>query len=193
LSADDALSVIADHDPDIIMLGDLTSAGRAEIAVRLANIGHMVLATLPVRSASKALAHLIDLTGNPFQAAEAVTGIIAQQSLRLLCPRCRKALQESAQIEQLARLRDSISPAVTYRAVGCIDCKGGYSSRWLLYEAFAMTQSLRQVIVQGPAHPDEHLIESAAQKDGLVSMSHQAQDLFIAGSTTVEELLAFSL
>ena len=192
LSADDALSVIADHDPDIIMLGDLTSAGRAEIAVRLANIGHMVLATLPVRSASKALAHLIDLTGNPFQAAEAVTGIVAQQSLRLLCPRCRKALQESAQIEQLARLRDAVSPAITYRAVGCIDCKGGYSSRWLLYEAFAMTQSLRHVVVQGSGRPDEHLIESAAQKDGLVSMSHQAQDLFVAGSTTVEELLAFS-
>ena len=193
LSADDALSMISDHDPDIIMLGDLTTPGRAEIAVRLANIGHMVLATLPVRSAAKALTHLIDLTGSPFRASEAVTGIVAQQSLRLLCPRCRKALPENIQHEQLARLRVKVQPPVTYRAVGCIDCKGGYSSRWMLYEAFAMTQDVRHVLVQNSGHADDVQIEAAAEVSGLVTMSRQAQDLFIAGSTTVEELLAFTL
>ena len=193
LTADDALSMITDHDPDIIMLGDLTTPGRAEIAVRLANIGHMVLATLPVRSATKALTHLIDLSGSAFRASEAVTGIVAQQSLRLLCPRCRKPFPENLQVEQLERLRVKVEPPVTYRAVGCIDCKGGYSSRWMLYEAFAMTQDVRHVLLQEAGRTDEAQIEAAAERGGLVTMARQAQDLFVAGSTTVEELLAFSL
>jgi type IV pilus assembly protein PilB len=193
LNADDALSMITDHDPDIIMLGDLTSPGRAEVAVRLANIGHMVLATLPVRSAAKALTHLIDLSGSAFRASEAVTGIVAQQSLRLLCPRCRTPLPEIVQLEQLSRLSVKVEPPVTYRAVGCIDCKGGYSSRWMLYEAFAMTHEVRHALIQGAGQADDAQIEVAAERGGLVTMSRQAQDLFVAGSTTVEELLSFSL
>jgi type IV pilus assembly protein PilB len=193
LSADDALAMITDHDPDIIMVGDLTAAGQAQIAVRLANIGHMVLATLPVRSAAKAVTHLVDLSGSAFRVSEAITGVVAQQSLRLLCPRCRKPLPEDAQREQLDRLRVKVQPPVTYRAVGCIDCKGGYSSRWMLYEAFAMSQDVRQVLQWEGGRTSEEQIERAAERSGLVTMSRQATDLFVAGSTTVEELLAFTL
>lgn len=191
LTADDAMEAIAGHDPDIVVLGDLVTLHAAHLAVRLANIGQLVLATLPVRNAVKAVTHLTSLTGLPFAVAEAVTGVIAQQSIRMLCSRCRKAHAEDARAGQLARLPMSLDPAALYRAVGCIDCRGGYAGKQTLYEAFAMTPEVRRAVVRAEGAPEDGAIEDAAAISGFVPMHRQARELLMQGATTIDELMSF--
>jgi type IV pilus assembly protein PilB len=191
LTADDALNMIADQDPDLVVLGDLNTRSVADIAVRMANIGHLVLAMLPSRTAAKALGRLIDTTGAPFPVAEAVTAVVAQQSIRLLCERCKKEVPPAAIAELKLRLRDQNVPGTLFRNVGCIECKSGYGSKRVLFECLAMTPAVERVVLQADRIPEESAVEAAAIQDGMVSMRQQALDLLHHGHTTVDEFLPF--
>jgi type II secretory ATPase GspE/PulE/Tfp pilus assembly ATPase PilB-like protein len=191
LTAEDALGMILEQDPDLVVLGALTGRGMAEIAVRMANIGHLVLAMLPSPTAAKALVSLVHTTGDPFAVAEAVTAILAQQSLRLLCGRCKKEVAESALAEEQSRLPGETAPSTIYRSVGCIECKAGYSGNRMLFETLAMTPELRRSVQQSQTIPDESVLEAAGVRAGMTTMRQQALDLLCSGSTTVDEVLPF--
>jgi type II secretory ATPase GspE/PulE/Tfp pilus assembly ATPase PilB-like protein len=193
LTADDALRMIADQDPDLVVLGDLNTRSVAEIAIRMANIGHLVLAMLPSRTASKALGSLVDTTGARFAVAEAVTVVIAQQSIRLLCERCKKEVPPAAMAEEGLRLRDQNVPPVLFRNVGCIGCKSGYGNKRVLFETLAMTPAVRRIVLEADRIPDESALETAAMQDGMITMRQQAHDLLHRGHTTVDEFLPFIL
>ncbi len=193
LTVDDALETIVDHDPDIVVLGDLTSRPAAQVAVRLANIGHLVLATLPSRTAAKALGSLVSTTQDLFPVAEGVSLVLAQQSVRLLCERCKKEVSPAQKQELLMGLRDAVVPPTVFRAVGCIECKAGYGGKRLLFETLAMTPAVRSVFLQSGKVTDEPALEAAAAQDGMTLMRQQALDLMRDGSTTVDEVLSFIL
>ena len=191
LTVDDALDTIVDHDPDVVVLGDVMNPSVAQVAVRLANIGHLVLATLPSRSSAKALGWMVDATKEPFQVAEAVSAVLAQQALRVLCSRCKKEISPSLVQDQLLYLRGAAAPPRLFRAVGCIECKAGYSGKHVVFEALAMTPALRSILLQTGRIPDDAAVEKAAIQDGMTPMLQQALELLQSQSTTVDEVLPF--
>jgi type IV pilus assembly protein PilB len=125
--------------------------------------------------------------------AEAVTAVMAQQPIRLLCERCKKEMAPAAAEEQKLRLRGETAPSTLYRGVGCIDCQAGYGGKRVLFEALAMTHAVRCILLHADRIPDEFSLETAAVQDGMMLMRRQALDLLQNGSTTVDEVLPFIL
>jgi len=191
LSVEDALDTIVDHDPDVIVLGEVVNPSVAQVAIRLANIGHLVLAALPSRNAAKALGWMVDMTGSPFQVAEAVTAVLAQQSLRLLCSRCKKEVSPSLVEDLHLHLRGADAPSRFFRAVGCIECNAGFSGKHLIFETLSMTPAIRNILLRAERIPDEAAVEQAAIQDGMTPMLQQALEFLRRESTTVDEVLPF--
>lgn len=179
------LRSILRQDPDIVMVGEIRDGETAEIAVRSALTGHLVLSTLHTNDAPGAITRIIDMGIEPFLISSSIIGVIAQRLVRKICPLCKKAYTPD---ERGARLLDILEGEVptVYKGTGCQICNGtGYKGRTAIFEMMETDKMLRTMIDKG-ATTDE--IRDAAVENGMLTLRESCKKLVLKGVTTVEEL-----
>ena len=146
-----ALRSFLRQDPDVIMVGEIRDLETAEIAVKAAQTGHMVLSTLHTNDAPQTISRLMNMGIAPYNITSSVSLVIAQRLARRLCPNCKRPaeLPEHALLAE-GYTSDEIHEGFTlYEAVGCGECTGGYKGRTGIYEVMPMTEAIQAIVLQG--------------------------------------------
>lgn len=181
-----ALRAFLRQDPDIIMVGEIRDLETAEIAIKAAQTGHMVMSTLHTNSAAETLTRLRNMGVPSFNIATSVNLIIAQRLARKLCNHCKKPLDipREAQIQE-GFPEDKIGTFKIYRPVGCEQCNGGYKGRVGIYEVVKITPALQRIIME-----DGNSIDIAQQMraDGFNDLRTSALLKAMQGITSLEEV-----
>lgn len=184
-----ALRAFLRQDPDIIMVGEIRDLETAEIAIKAAQTGHMVMSTLHTNSAPETLTRLRNMGVPAFNVATSVNLVIAQRLARRLCPNCKKladiphtTLKEIGFSE--AQLADP--DFRVYEPVGCSGCANGYKGRVGLYEVMKITSSISKLIME-----EGNAIEIAEQSaaEGFDNLRMSGIKKIIAGMTSVQEIM----
>lgn len=181
LTFDTVLRALLRQDPDVIMLGEIRDRTTAEMAIKAAQTGHLVLSTLHTNSAAAALTRLQQLGVARYQLASALTLIIAQRLLRRLCPYCRSA----APYEEQPRSPLLPAESIPIYSQHCPHCHGGYQGRVGLYEALVITPEITAALLQKAS--DTAIVQLARQQ-GMQTLAEAARPLLLAGVTTTAEL-----
>jgi type IV pilus assembly protein PilB len=178
------LRSILRQDPDIIMIGEIRDNETAQIAVKAAITGHVVLSTIHTNSAVGAVARLVDMDIEPYMVADSTVGVIAQRLVKKLCPHCKqKYTTPPDEMEYLG----ITEPMELYKAGGCKVCGNtGYKGRMGIHEIFVLTGKIRAMINKGIS-ADE--IEQEAINNGMVTLREDCLAHVFKGETSVEELI----
>ena len=186
------LRAILRQDPDIISVGEIRDGETAEIAIRAAITGHLVLSTVHTNDAVSTVDRLSDIGVEPYLISSGLNAVISQRLVRRICPHCRKEYQATPEELELLGL-PSINPQtgqpyVLYKGEGCPECfNAGYRGRIGVFEVFTLDRSLRQAITEGARR--EKLQQMVEAQGGYRSLADNARDLVLEGVTTVEEAL----
>jgi len=182
------LRSILRQDPDVIMVGEIRDSETAKIAVQAALTGHLVFSTLHTNDSAGALARLVEMGVEPFLAASALVGVLAQRLVRTVCPYCRISYRPDEDL--LAELFDGThvpTQATFYRGRGCSHCMDvGYLGRTGLYELLEVTDPIRRLVTN---NADAAMIRQQALKMGMRPLRQAGLAKVLAGETTVEEVL----
>lgn len=192
MNFEQAIRSILRHDPDIVLVGEMRDKETAEVAIKLANTGHLTFSTLHTNDAASAVARLFKMGIEPFLIAYAINIIVAQRLIRKLCD-CKKpvrnfdeALMKSAGLN-VAEWRNY----TIYESVGCEKCgKTGYKGRMAIHEALYFTRDIRQLIVKSGEDIDEDAIREQARKDGTLSLRDSGLERVKFGLTSIQEVIA---
>ncbi len=182
-----ALRSFLRQDPDIIMVGEIRDLETAEIAVKAAQTGHMVLSTLHTNDAPQTIARLMNMGIAPYNITSSVTLVIAQRLARRLCPRCKRP----ATIPAKALLAEGFSQAEldegfsVFEAVGCDECTEGYKGRVGIYQVMPMSDEIATIILEGGGAIQ---IAEAAQRSGIRDLRHSALWKVKQGLTSLAEI-----
>ncbi len=186
-----ALRSILRQDPDVIMIGEIRDQETASIACQAANTGHMVFSTVHSNDAVTALFRLLDLGVEPFMIASALSGVLGQRLVRLLCEACKEPYKPKREFLDKANLPvDKID--VFYRRPEnpeqvCAECGGtGYFGRTGIYELMVLNEAMRDMIRENPSI---NKIKAEAVKNGMFSLQQDGLRQVIQGRTSIEELL----
>src|SRR5690606_38110229 len=146
-----ALRSFLRQDPDIIMVGEIRDFETAEIAVKAALTGHLVLSTLHTNDAPATISRLLNMGVEPFLITASVNLVLAQRLARKICPECRRESDLDAQaLLEIGCTEAQIATAKIYRGVGCPACNNtGYKGRIALYEAMRFHDDLKEMVLQG--------------------------------------------
>lgn len=145
-----ALRAFLRQDPDVLMVGEIRDPKTAEIAVKAAQTGHLVLSTLHTNSAAETLARLADMGIPSYHIATSLSLLIAQRLLRRLCHHCKRPVTLPARtLMQEGFTRDQADKVTLYAAGGCDRCHGGYRGRVGIYETLPITEAVSRVIMSG--------------------------------------------
>ncbi len=179
------LRSILRQDPDVVMVGEIRDGETAEIAVRAAITGHIVLSTLHTNDSPSTVARLVDMGVAPYLVSSAVVGILSQRLVKKLCPNCKRAYEASETEKRNLEVEPNQSLTL-YEPVGCPACGKGYKGRTAVHELMVMTEQVRNIIDRGGT-TDE--IRKQALADGMSTLMQSAARLAIKGDTTYEEVL----
>lgn len=181
------LRSILRQDPDIVMVGEIRDAETAEIAVRAATTGHLVLSTLHTKTAVGSLTRLVDIGIEPFLVASSVVGVVAQRLVRIICPRCRESYSAAPDVLESLKGHAAEEFVTLQRGSGCTHCsRTGYRGRTAIGEVLPLSAVLRQMVC---ARAGEEDLESQAVREGLVLMKDDGLEKVRRGMTTVSEIL----
>ena len=182
-----ALRAFLRQDPDIIMVGEIRDLETAEIAIKAAQTGHMVLSTLHTNDAPQTLARLVNMGVPFFNIASAVTLIIAQRLARRLCEHCKTSEEiPRAALEEEGFTDEQISEGFTlYKAVGCDQCSDGYKGRVGIYQVMKLSEEMGQIIMNNGNALD---LAHQAQKEGVNDLRQSGLLKVIQGVTSLEEV-----
>lgn len=182
------LRAILRQDPDVIMVGEIRDGETAEIAVRAANTGHLVLSTLHTNDAAGAITRLVDMGIEPFLVASSVLVALAQRLPRLVCPQCRVLYELAPDApERIFIGVDVDKPVTLYKGSGCENCGNtGYKGRLAIHEVLPITAGIRQLIVRN-ASTDE--IKKRATTEGMINLKMDGIQKALNGLTTIEEVI----
>jgi len=182
-----ALRAFLRQDPDIIMVGEIRDLETAEIAIKAAQTGHLVLSTLHTNDAPKTLTRMVDMGVAPYAIASSVSLIIAQRLARRLCDNCK----ESRDIPREALLREGFSEAevdeglTIYGPVGCNKCNDGYKGRAGIFQVMPISESIGRIIMEGG---NAMQIASEADKEGIWDLRRAGLFKVKNGVTSLEEV-----
>jgi type IV pilus assembly protein PilB len=183
-----ALRSILRQDPDIIMVGEIRDTETAEIAIKAALTGHLVLSTLHTNDAPSTVTRLIDMSIDPFMVASSVLLVAAQRLARKLCPECREPTKPPPErLVDVGCTPDEAANATVYRAKGCTRCTGGYRGRFGMLEVMPLSEEIKRLIIGGGSAID---IRAAALREGMISLRRCGLRNALKGVTSVEEVLA---
>jgi len=182
-----ALRAFLRQDPDVIMVGEIRDLETAEIAIKAAQTGHLVLSTLHTNDAPKTLTRLIDMGVKPYAIATSVSLIIAQRLARKLCNNCKapiemppEALLKEGYTEEEVELGIKI-----YKPVGCSSCTDGYKGRTGLYQVMPVTEEIQRIILQ-----EGNAVDIAAQSaaEGIWDLRKSGLEKAKSGITSLDEV-----
>jgi type IV pilus assembly protein PilB len=193
MNFEQAIRSILRHDPDIVLVGEMRDKETADVAIKLANTGHLTFSTLHTNDAPSAVARLYKMGIEPFLIAYAINLIVAQRLVRRLCTNCKKrvsnydeALMKAANLNIVEWKNYNI-----YEPKGCEKCNGtGFKGRLAIHEALYFTKELRQIIVKSGEDVDEEKIRIQAKKDGSLNLREAGLEKVKLGLTSIEEVLA---
>lgn len=178
------LRSILRQDPDIIMIGEIRDTETAEIAVRAAITGHLVLSTMHTNDSASTVSRLVDMGVEPYLVSSSVVGVAAQRLVKKICTNCINQYQPSQSDMELLNLQDG---DMLYKGEGCSICNNtGYKGRTAIHEIMLMTREIRE-LVDHRGSIDK--IRSAAAKYGTISLKESCCELVRKGITTKEEML----
>lgn len=182
-----ALRSFLRQDPDIIMVGEIRDLETAEIAIKAAQTGHLVLSTLHTNSAAETLNRLVNMGIPTFNIASSVTIIIAQRLARKLCEQCKVTRDDFTKqgLIELGFSETELAGINLYKAVGCSQCTHGYRGRIGLYELLTMTKEIGQLIMDGGNSLE---ILKVAQANGMLTIYQSGLEKVKIGVTTIEEV-----
>lgn len=183
-----ALRAFLRQDPDVIMVGEIRDYETAEIAVKAALTGHLVLSTLHTNDAPSAVSRLLNMGIEPFLVASSVIVILAQRLLRRVCAQCKVPVTVPRRALVDVGLTDEEAAAITcYRGSGCDFCSGtGYKGRIAIYEVLSLTPELRDLILSGASAVE---IKRAAIQQGMRTLRMSGLSKLKEGITTVQEVV----
>jgi type IV pilus assembly protein PilB len=195
LSLEGALRAILRHDPDVVMVGEMRDKDTAELAVKLANTGHLTFSTLHTNDAPSAVSRLYKMGLEPFLIAYAINLVVAQRLMRRLCTQCKTVEKnpDPVLMRELGFTEDDIRDIKVYksnRGASCPNCKGqGYKGRRAVAEAMYFSPEIRASIVNAGGKIDEDALRKIATKQGMLSLSASAREIVRLGDTSLEEML----
>ncbi len=186
-----ALRSILRQDPNIIMIGEIRDTDTAQISVKAALTGHLVLSTIHTNSAVKTIGRLIDMGIDPFLVASSLSGIVAQRLVRRVCQVCAKTEAPTANEKEIFEKHGFESIRKVKRAVGCSSCNNkGYKGRVAVFEILDVNENIIKMISN---HEKEYDILTQARKDGTRLLVEAGLAKVKDGITTVEEILKLGL
>ena len=179
-----ALRSILRQDPDIVMIGEMRDQETAEIAIRAAITGHMVLSTLHTNDSASTITRLVDMGVAPYMVATSLIGIVAQRLVKKICHECRTPRMSTPEENELMGVSESIT---IYDACGCPKCNNtGYTGRTAIHEILTCTSEMTGLIANG-GKIDQ--ISELARKQGTKLLRDNVSELVQAGETSIEELV----
>lgn len=182
-----ALRAFLRQDPDVIMVGEIRDLETAEIAIKAAQTGHLVLSTLHTNDAPQTLTRMVNMGVPAYNIASSVSLIIAQRLARRLCNNCRT--KESIPDEELRREgftdEDLAGSPKIFKAVGCDQCTNGYKGRVGIYQVMPVSEAMGRIIMEGGNAID---IADQAHKEGIPDLRRSGLKKVLAGVTSLEEI-----
>jgi type IV pilus assembly protein PilB len=185
----EALRAFLRQDPDIIMVGEIRDLETAEIAIKAAQTGHLVLSTLHTNDAPSTLTRLANMGVPPYNIASSVILIIAQRLARRLCKTCKQPVNIPRQALLKAGFTEQqIAEGFTvYGPAGCEECSGGYRGRVGIYQVMPISEEMQNIIMRGGNQLD---LESQARKEGVHDLRQAGLLKVRAGITSLDEVEA---
>jgi type IV pilus assembly protein PilB len=182
-----ALRSFLRQDPDVVMVGEVRDLETAEIAIKAAQTGHLVLSTLHTNDAPQTLTRLIDMGVKPYAIATSVSLIIAQRLARRLCSSCKMLVDVPAEALRKEGFSDTdIAAGVkVYAPKGCSNCTDGYKGRLGIYQVMPVTETIGRLIMAGGNAID---IADEAAKQGVWDLRRSGLEKVKAGMTSLEEI-----
>ncbi len=187
LTFSSALKAFLRQDPDVIMVGEIRDLETAEIAIKAAQTGHLVLSTLHTNDAPKTLTRLVDMGVKPYAIATSVSLIIAQRLARRLCNNCK----ETKEIPREALIKEGftdeeIDQGMTINSpVGCAQCTDGYKGRVGIYQVMEVSDTMGRIIMEGG---NAQMIADQSDKEGIWDLRRAALEKVRGGVTSLEEI-----
>jgi type IV pilus assembly protein PilB len=182
-----ALRSFLRQDPDVVMVGEIRDLETAEIAIKAAQTGHMVLSTLHTNDAPQTISRLMNMGIAPFNITSSVNLVIAQRLARRLCPHCKKAME----LPEHALLAEGFSEKQVqdgihlFEAVGCDQCNEGYKGRTGVYQVMPMSEEIQKIVLEGG---NALQIAEAARRDGVNDLRQSALRKVASGITSLAEI-----
>lgn len=175
------------HDPDIIMVGEIRDRETADIAVRAALTGHLVLSTVHTNDAASSLTRFVDMGIPPYLLTSTVNIIVAQRLVRKICPKCKTEKKLTKEDITLMEINDSFKAGETvYYGKGCKSCqKTGYQGRTPIFEIMKLSDPIKKGLLRGESSFE---LKDLAQKEGMLTLRDSGISLVKKGITTLEEI-----
>ena len=170
------------QDPDIILVGEIRDEETAQVAIRAAITGHLVLSTLHTNDAPSSVVRLIDMGIKPYLVADAIVAVIAQRLVRIICPYCKA----EHKVTKLEKKMINLKPNETvYEGKGCSKCNNsGYSGRRAVFEIMEVDEKVRNLIYRGESIDT---LREYIEEKGMINLREATIDLVKRGITTIEE------
>ncbi|HSV43345.1 MAG TPA: ATPase, T2SS/T4P/T4SS family [Candidatus Bathyarchaeia archaeon] len=181
-----SLRAILRQSPDIVMVGEIRDTETADIAIKAALTGQLVLSTLHTNDAAGAVTRLVDMGVEPFLVASSLVMVVAQRLCRRICPHCREQIDIPRQA--LERLGNAVKPGMKFfHGKGCEACRStGYRGRVGITEVLQIDEAVRDMLIRGET--SDAIKEYARKKQGMLTLWEDIIRKFIAGETTLEEV-----
>ncbi len=183
-----ALRAFLRQDPDIIMVGEIRDLETADISIKAAQTGHLVLSTLHTNDAPATLSRMMNMGIPPFNIASSVILITAQRLARKLCPTCKIPLDvpRKALLDAGFKVEDLDGNWTPFKPVGCSACNNGYKGRVGIYQVMPITEEIQRIILEGGSTLD---IAQQAGKEGIRTLRESGLIKVRQGTTSLEEVL----
>jgi len=184
-----ALRTFLRQDPDVIMVGEIRDFETAEIAVKAALTGHMVLSTLHTNDAPGTISRLLNMGIEPFLVTASVNLILAQRLARRLCPECKKPADVSEEtLLDIGVPAEEIGSFTVYEPNGCSACNGrGYKGRVAVYEVMPFWDALKDLVIQGASTAE---LKAEAMRLGMKTLRMSGISKLKEGITSIDEVVA---
>ena len=193
MNFDQAIRSILRHDPDVVLVGEIRDRESADIAIKLANTGHLTFTTLHTNDAPSVVSRLYKMGIEPFLLAYAINVIVAQRLIRKLCSKCKRRV-EGVGGDYISHLKLDPFEWINYdvyESVGCDKCSNtGYSGRIAIHETLYFNKVISQLIFNAGEKIDEEGLRAAAKRDGMLSLRESGFEKVKMGLTSFEEVIA---
>jgi type II secretory ATPase GspE/PulE/Tfp pilus assembly ATPase PilB-like protein len=181
------LRAVLRHDPDIIMVGEVRDVETAEIAIRSAMTGHLVLSTLHTNDAASTPLRLIEMGIEPFLVSSSLEGVVAQRLVRTLCPACKEKTPVSSSIFREEGLQIEGEKVEIFTKRGCEKCRfTGFRGRSGIFEVMALNEEIKDVIFR---RGSSQKIKELAIANGMFTLRQDGLRKVLKGITTLNEVM----